>query len=87
VRFSTEDSLRSSWWTCFRVYEAVDAMGVDRVGVADTVGIGSPRQIYDLVKHAPRHRPLPTSSSTATTTPAALWPTLSAALEGGATHM
>lgn len=49
VRFSTEDSLRSEARDLFRVYEAVDAMGVDRVGVADTVGIGSPRQIYELV--------------------------------------
>lgn len=49
VRFSTEDSLRSSPEDLFRVYEAVDELGVDRVGVADTVGVGSPRQIYDLV--------------------------------------
>lgn len=49
VRFSTEDSLRSAREDIFRVYEAVDALGVDRVGIADTVGIGTPRQIYDLV--------------------------------------
>ncbi len=49
VRFSTEDSLRSDPQDLFRVYEAVDALGVDRVGIADTVGIGTPRQIYDLV--------------------------------------
>lgn len=49
VRFSTEDSLRSNPEDLYRVYEAVDAMGVDRVGIADTVGIGTPRQIYDLV--------------------------------------
>lgn len=49
VRFSTEDSLRSTPEDLFRVYEAVDAMGVDRVGVADTVGVGSPREIYELV--------------------------------------
>ncbi|MGB1253713.1 MAG: homocitrate synthase [Candidatus Promineifilaceae bacterium] len=49
VRFSTEDSLRSENADLFRVYEAVDALGVDRVGVADTVGVGTPRQIYDLV--------------------------------------
>ncbi|MEJ2748553.1 MAG: homocitrate synthase [Anaerolineae bacterium] len=49
VRFSTEDSLRSEWADLIRVYTAVDALGVDRVGVADTVGIGTPRQIYDLV--------------------------------------
>jgi homocitrate synthase len=49
VRFSTEDSLRSNPEDLYRVYEAVDKMGVHRVGVADTVGIGTPRQIYDLV--------------------------------------
>jgi homocitrate synthase len=49
MRFSTEDSLRSNPEDLFRVYEAVDKMGVHRVGIADTVGIGTPRQIYDLV--------------------------------------
>ena len=49
VRFSTEDSLRSDPEDLFRVYEAVDQIGVHRVGVADTVGIGTPRQIYQLV--------------------------------------
>lgn len=49
VRFSTEDSLRSDIRDLVRIYEAVDAIGVHRVGIADTVGIGSPRQIYELV--------------------------------------
>jgi homocitrate synthase len=49
VRFSTEDSLRSDLNDLLRIYEAVDAIGVNRVGIADTVGIGNPRQIYDLV--------------------------------------
>ena len=49
MRFSTEDSLRSDPADLFRVYEAVDRLGVHRVGVADTVGIGTPRQIYALV--------------------------------------
>ncbi len=49
MRFSTEDSLRSSTEDLYRVYEAVDQMGVNRVGIADTVGIGTPHQIYDLV--------------------------------------
>jgi homocitrate synthase len=49
VRFSTEDSLRSLPEDLFRIYQAVDEMGVNRIGVADTVGIGTPRQIYDLV--------------------------------------
>jgi homocitrate synthase len=49
VRFSTEDSFRSSSADLFRVYEAVDAIGVDRVGIADTVGVATPRQVYELV--------------------------------------
>jgi homocitrate synthase len=49
VRFSTEDSLRSDPEDLFRVYGAVAALGVDRVGIADTVGIGTPRQVYELV--------------------------------------
>ncbi|NOZ05721.1 MAG: homocitrate synthase [Chloroflexi bacterium] len=54
TRFSTEDSLRSDQEDMFAVYEAVDALGVDRVGVADTVGVGTPRQIYDLVSELRR---------------------------------
>ncbi len=49
VRFSTEDSFRSDRADLFRVYGAVDAIGVDRVGIADTVGIATPRQVYELV--------------------------------------
>ncbi len=49
MRFSTEDSLRSNPEDLFRVYEAVDQMGVNRVGIADTVGIGTPHQIFNLV--------------------------------------
>lgn len=54
VRFSTEDSLRSTPDDLFRVYEAVDELGVDRVGIADTVGIGTPRQIFELVSELRR---------------------------------
>lgn len=50
VRFSTEDSFRSERADLFRVYEAVDAIGVDRVGIADTVGVATPRQVYELVR-------------------------------------
>jgi homocitrate synthase len=49
VRFSTEDSFRSDRSDLFRVYQAVDAIGVDRVGIADTVGVATPRQVYELV--------------------------------------
>jgi homocitrate synthase len=32
------------------LYKAADAAGVDRVGVADTVGCATPRQVYELVR-------------------------------------
>lgn len=51
TRFSTEDSLRSDSGDILRVYKAVDALGVHRVGIADTVGVGTPRQIYELVSN------------------------------------
>ncbi|MGC9469011.1 MAG: homocitrate synthase [Anaerolineae bacterium] len=50
VRFSTEDSFRSDPEDLFRIYRAVDAIGVNRVGIADTVGVATPRQVYDLVR-------------------------------------
>ena len=49
MRFSTEDTLRSNPEDLFRVYEAVDQIGIDRVGIADTVGIGTPQQIFSLI--------------------------------------
>jgi homocitrate synthase len=50
VRFSTEDSFRSDSQDLFRVYTAVDAIGVNRVGIADTVGVATPRQVYELIR-------------------------------------
>lgn len=51
LRFSTEDSFRSTPADLMRVYLAVDQLGVvDRFGVADTVGIATPRQVYELVR-------------------------------------
>ncbi len=49
IRFSTEDSFRSSRADLLRVYRAVDELGVDRVGIADTVGIATPFEVYELV--------------------------------------
>ena len=50
TRFSTEDSLRSDVEDIVSVYKAVDSLGVHRVGIADTVGVGTPMQIYSLVQ-------------------------------------
>jgi homocitrate synthase len=50
VRFSTEDSFRSNIEDILPIYEAVAELGVNRVGIADTVGVAAPRQVYDLVQ-------------------------------------
>ncbi|KAL9053032.1 MAG: hypothetical protein Q9162_005020 [Coniocarpon cinnabarinum] len=50
VRFSSEDSFRSDLVDLLTIYSAVDKVGVGRVGIADTVGCASPRQVYDLVR-------------------------------------
>ena len=54
VRFSSEDSFRSDLVDLLSVYSAVDKVGVDRVGIADTVGCASPRQVFDLVRSKSR---------------------------------
>ena len=42
VRFSSEDSFRSDLVDLLTVYREVDLIGVNRVGIADTVGIATP---------------------------------------------
>ena len=50
VRFSSEDSFRSDFVDLLTIYRAVDKIGVNRVGIADTVGVANPRQVYDLIR-------------------------------------
>ena len=50
VRFSSEDSFRSDLVDLLSIYSAVDKVGVNRVGIADTVGCASPRQVFELVR-------------------------------------
>ena len=50
IRFSSEDSFRSDLVDLLSIYQAVDKVGVNRVGIADTVGCANPRQVYDLVR-------------------------------------
>ncbi|MCJ1362943.1 Saccharopine dehydrogenase [Acarospora aff. strigata] len=50
IRFSSEDSFRSDLVDLLSIYSTVDKIGVNRVGIADTVGCASPRQVYDLVR-------------------------------------
>lgn len=49
IRFSCEDAFRTGRDEILAVYRAVDSCGPDRVGVADTVGIATPRQVEELV--------------------------------------
>lgn len=50
VRFSSEDSFRSDLVDLLQIYREIDKLGVNRVGIADTVGVANPRQVYKLVK-------------------------------------
>ncbi|RAL58756.1 hypothetical protein DID88_009171 [Monilinia fructigena] len=50
IRFSSEDSFRSNLVDLLSIYSTVDKIGVNRVGIADTVGCASPRQVYDLIR-------------------------------------
>ncbi len=50
VRFSGEDAFRSDINDLLKIFAAVDQVGVDRVGIADTVGIATPLQVYDVVR-------------------------------------
>jgi homocitrate synthase len=50
IRFSSEDSFRSDLVDLLSIYSTVDKIGVNRVGIADTVGCANPRQVYDLVR-------------------------------------
>ena len=49
VRFSSEDTFRSDKRDLLRVYQAADAVGVSRVGLADTVGVATPTEVRELV--------------------------------------
>ena len=49
TRFSTEDTFRSNFAEVMTVYRAMDLAGVNRVGVADTVGIADPLSAYNLI--------------------------------------
>ena len=49
VRFSSEDTFRSEKKDLLRIYAAADEVGVDRVGLADTVGVATPSEVRELV--------------------------------------
>jgi homocitrate synthase len=50
IRFSCEDSFRTPLSDLLRVYQAIDSMQIQRIGLADTVGIATPDQVYEVVR-------------------------------------
>ena len=49
IRFSGEDSFRSDFTEITKLYSLVDRLGADRVGIADTVGGATPREVYEKI--------------------------------------
>src|SRR5579859_5955598 len=49
VRFSAEDAFRSDLVDMLTVFDAVVDAGVQRIGLPDTVGVATPRQVEQLV--------------------------------------
>ena len=86
ARFSTEDSFRSDPDDLVRIYRAIDRAGVDRVGLADTVGVATPPQVHDLVSLVRRNVGCDIEFHAHDDTGCAVANAL-AALEAGATHI
>lgn len=87
LRFSTEDSFRSREADLLRVYLAVADLGlVDRLGVADTVGIALPSRVYELVRQLVRLTGLDVEFHGHNDSGCAI-ANACAALEAGATHI
>jgi len=86
ARFSTEDSFRSDPEDLVRIYRAIDRAGVDRVGLADTVGVATPPQVHDLVSMIRRNVGCDIEFHAHDDTGCAVANAL-AALEAGATHI
>jgi homocitrate synthase len=87
LRFSTEDTFRSRESDLLRVYLAVADLGyVNRLGVADTVGVALPDQVYAMVHQLIRLTGLDVEFHGHNDSGCAI-ANASAALEAGATHI
>ena len=87
LRFSTEDTFRSRESDLLRVYLAVADLGlVDRLGVADTVGVALPGQVYSMVHQLVRLTGLDVEFHGHNDSGCAI-ANACAALEAGATHI
>lgn len=87
LRFSTEDTFRSRPSDLFRVYLAVADLGlVNRLGVADTVGVALPSQVSAMVDQLVRMTGLDIEFHGHNDSGCAI-ANACAALESGATHI
>jgi homocitrate synthase len=87
LRFSTEDTFRSRESDLLRVYLSIADLGlVNRLGVADTVGIATPQQVYAMVHQLVRLTGLDVEFHGHNDSGCAI-ANACAALEGGATHI
>lgn len=87
LRFSTEDTFRSRESDLFRVYLAIADLGlINRLGVADTVGVALPSQVYAMVNQLVRITGLDVEFHGHNDSGCAV-ANACAALEGGATHI
>ncbi len=87
LRFSTEDAFRSREADLLRVFLAVADLGmVDRLGVADTVGVAMPDQVYAIVHELVRLTGLDVEFHGHNDSGCAI-ANACAALEAGATHV
>lgn len=87
LRFSTEDTFRSQESDLLRVYLGIADLGmVNRLGVADTVGVASPQQVYAMVHQLVRLTGLDVEFHGHNDSGCAI-ANAYAALEAGATHI
>lgn len=49
IRFSGEDSFRSDFNEILKLYTLMDRLGANRVGIADTVGGATSREVYEKI--------------------------------------
>ena len=49
IRFSGEDSFRSDFSEILKLYSTIDRLGVNRVGIADTVGSATPMEVFHKI--------------------------------------
>jgi len=49
LRFSCEDAFRTPLRDLLRIVQAVEDLGVDRIGLADTVGVATPDEVHERV--------------------------------------